>query len=563
MVVWNWLWSSALGLYLLCSLWFFLCSAIQLHLLWKSWMSRKNASKSAPPTVNTVSPSADQLPMVTIQVPVYNERYVIARLLDALGRLEYPKHLFEIQVLDDSTDDTAAIIASSTSILKEQGFMVSTLHRTERQGFKAGALQAGLPLCRGELIAIFDADFTPGKNFLHQMVRNFNDPVVGGVQGRWAHRNLHENWLTVIQSYLLDSHFTLEQQGRSAAGYYMNFNGTAGMWRKQCIIDSGGWNGEVLTEDLELSYRAQLRGWKFVYDESVAVPADLPADVEAFKAQQFRWAKGMAQASLCHLRSVLRMQINSAKKIHATFHLLSSVSFLAVLGNILLALPIVIGRHYSTIFSGYSELIFLTGLTLPMICMYYNAGTKMNLSRKDFWLHLPLFLVVYMALSAQNTIAVLQGWFGYKTPFVRTPKPDKNNIAYYETSSRLPVTTLFEMFVFVYSQKNHLLLDYILVGSMLILPSVLRLNKKARTIYGAEALLLLPYLMLTKQPLLPKSPIPIQAHAKIDPLNVAQLALQTLAKPIRTRRKELIFNIAFTAVAGLTVLLTRWEKGRS
>ncbi|RYY15277.1 MAG: glycosyltransferase [Chitinophagaceae bacterium] len=470
--MWYWFGVVVMALYLLCSLWFFVCSVLQLHLLWKS-RTIKQKSQSFN--------NEEQFPIVSIQVPVFNERYVIARLLESLGHLDYPKDRFEIQVLDDSTDDTSDIIRTSCENLSDKGIMVTILHRTDRKGYKAGALEEGLPSCQGAFIAIFDADFTPAPNFLKEMLGYFKDPKVGGVQGRWQHRNLHENWLTVIQSYLLDSHFSLEQKGRSAAGYFLNFNGTAGMWRKQCIVESGGWNGQVLTEDLELSYRAQLLGWKFLYNDAVAVPSDLPADVDAFKAQQFRWAKGMAQSSLCHLRAVLKMRISYGKKIHAMAHLLGSVSFLAVLGNILLALPLVIARHYSGTFSGQSELIVLTGITLPVICLYYSAGTKSNLSRRDFWLHLPVFLVVYMALSAQNSLAVVQAWLGHKTPFVRTPKPESINKGYTNNTSAWSGTMVVEIIVLLYLLgttivcivwEDYLLLSFLLMalaGSVMLL----------------------------------------------------------------------------------------------
>ncbi|RYF96037.1 MAG: hypothetical protein EOO02_22665 [Chitinophagaceae bacterium] len=254
----------------------------------------------------------------------------------------------------------------------------------------------------------------------------------------------------MIQTYLLDCHFSLEQQSRSNAGYFLNFNGTAGMWRKQCIMDVGGWNGSVLTEDLELSYRAQLNGWKFMYDQNVVVPADLPVDMEGFKTQQFRWAKGLAQSAKCHLMNVYKAKINFSKKLHAAFHLLSSISFLAVFGNFLFALPIIVARHQLPGFRTYSEIIAFTGITLPILITYYAAGTKGNLSRLQFWKHLPLFLVVYMGLSFQNTIAVLQGLTGISSPFVRTPKPGNNLVVYNEPAKRWSWINWFEFLSLIY-----------------------------------------------------------------------------------------------------------------
>jgi cellulose synthase/poly-beta-1,6-N-acetylglucosamine synthase-like glycosyltransferase len=396
-----------------CSAWFLMGSLAQLHLAWHA--KRKS-------TIPRRLLLPEQLPFVTIQAPVYNERYVIQRLLESLGKLDYPSHLFEIQVLDDSTDDTSAIVDEAVAKLQLSGISVQVIRRNRRQGYKAGALQHALQLCRGELIVIFDADFVPSPAFLANTVGHFADPKVGGVQGRWLHQNLEQNALTKIQAFLLDSHFRIEQEGRNAAGYFMNFNGTAGIWRKQCIIESGGWNGNVLTEDLELSYRAQLKGWRLVYDNDVAVPAELPAEPEAFKVQQFRWAKGMAQTAARHLGKVFQSSAPFQKKMHALFHLLGSLAFVAVMGNILLSIPIIIGRHYSAEFRAVSDLLLVTGLSLPLVCIYYYMGTSKTISTKMFLQYLPVFLVIYMALSVQNSIAVLQGLKGDISPFIRTPK---------------------------------------------------------------------------------------------------------------------------------------------
>lgn len=412
--MWFWVAIVCLAFYFFCCVWFLCGSALQLHLLWQA--------KKKPLAGKRRSPAFQILPTVTIQVPVYNERYVIARLLAALGRLNYPKTLYDIQVLDDSTDDTSRIISNAADTLIEQGVRINILRREDRSGYKAGALQAGLEHCGGELIAIFDADFEPASDFLERMTAYFTDPKVGGIQGRWTHHNLTENPLTVIQAFLLDSHFSLEQHGRAAAGYFVNFNGTAGVWRRQCILDSGGWNGDVLTEDLELSYRAQLKGWTFHYDNEITVPAELPADITAFKTQQFRWAKGMAQTASKHLKRVINLQIPAYKKLHAAFHLLSSISFLALMGNILMTAPILAARNYFPDFRQLSNVLLFTGITLPILCTYYYYGTLSTMPRKLFWKYLPLFLAVFMALSVQNSLAVIQGLFGHSSPFVRTPK---------------------------------------------------------------------------------------------------------------------------------------------
>lgn len=402
-----------LALYLLCSAWFLTGSLIQMHLLWHSRTKKAGVDSTR---------SSGILPFVSIQVPVYNERFVVNRLLEQLANLQYPRERFEIQILDDSTDDTCSIVDQGAAKLQAAGIAVSIQRRKDRRGYKAGALQEALGTCKGELIAIFDADFLPPSNFLVRMIRYFENAAIGGVQGRWLHENLEQNALTRIQAFLLDSHFQLEQKGRAAAGYFLNFNGTAGIWRKKCIVDSGGWNGDVLTEDLELSYRAQLHGWKFAYDNDITVPAELPSDFNAFKTQQFRWAKGMAQTASKHLMFVLQSNAKTGKKIHAFFHLLGSLSFIAVMGNIVLALPILFGRHYIPGYAHLTTLIFATAITLPMLCVYYYFGTTKTFDRKTFWSHLPLFLMIYMALSVQNSIAAAQGLAGHISPFIRTPK---------------------------------------------------------------------------------------------------------------------------------------------
>lgn len=426
--------------YLVCSLWLLAGVLTQIHLLIKS---RKKK-------LRTVQENVGGPQFVTIQVPVYNEKFVIAPLMKRLGEMDYPKHLFEIQVLDDSTDETAEIIDEEAGRLKDKGINISVIRRPSRKGFKAGALEHALPLCTGEMIAIFDADFRPFPDFLKRIVKHFNEATVGGVQGRWTHENLHESPMTTIQAFLLDTHFRLEQEGRSAAGYFMNFNGTAGVWRKQCIIDAGGWNGDVLTEDLELSYRAQLKGWQLRYDNEISVPAELPADINALKSQQFRWAKGMAQTARKHLATILRADVNRAKKWHAAFHLLGSLSFVAVLGNIVFTFPIIAARHYIPEFGEATNMLMLSGVTLPLMALYYYAGTSATFRAASFWKYFPLYLVVYMALSVQNSIGVLQGLAGKKSPFVRTPKTSGQVAASVYLKSKWTALNYFELVMIIY-----------------------------------------------------------------------------------------------------------------
>jgi cellulose synthase/poly-beta-1,6-N-acetylglucosamine synthase-like glycosyltransferase len=403
-------------IYVITSIWLMLNAIIQVHLLWHYKKKRRgNDSKGAIPAM---------LPFISIQVPVYNERYVISRLLRALSAFEYPKDKFEIQVLDDSDDETVELINQEAAKLGKAGFSISVLRRDDRSGFKAGALQAGLARCKGELIAIFDADFIPEPHFLRKLIPHFSNPTTGMVQARWGHLNREQNHLTRAQTLLLDTHFSIEQVGRSNAGYFTNFCGTAGIWRKQCILEAGGWDGTVLSEDLDLSYRAQLKGWKMVYDDSIEVPAELPSVMEAFKIQQFRWTKGMAQIFKKTMSTLLHTPMPLAKKIHGIFHLLGSFVFVCLLLNAILMLPLLVLRTLYPEFVTLTEYTIVNSLNLVTLTLFYYNGTRSTQKQEDssFWRSYPLFLVLYMGLAVQNSIAVLQGLFGSSSPFVRTPK---------------------------------------------------------------------------------------------------------------------------------------------
>jgi len=408
------------AIYVLTALWLFMNGLVQLHLLWH-YKRRKKLNRA-------YTEFTGELPFVTVQVPVYNEKYVIESLLDTLSRLDYPYERFEVQVLDDSTDETSEIIDRVAAELCQKGVTIKVLRRPDRKGFKAGALEYGLASCRDDLIAIFDADFRPAPHFLKSLVPYFNDPKVGLVQARWGHLNRDENFLTRIQTVLLDTHFSIEQSGRYSAGYFINFCGTAGIWRKQCIEDAGGWDGDVLSEDLDLSYRAQLKGWKLVYDQDILVPAELPSVIEAFKIQQFRWTKGMAQISKKNLKYIISSSVPLGKKIHGVFHLLSSFVFVCLFINALLTVPLLLYR------SLYPEFVELTKYTLfatfnlfALTMFYYNGAKSIDKPESvRFFSHYPLFLVVYMAMSVQNAFAVVQGLAGAKSAFVRTPKAASN-----------------------------------------------------------------------------------------------------------------------------------------
>jgi cellulose synthase/poly-beta-1,6-N-acetylglucosamine synthase-like glycosyltransferase len=412
------------GLYVLTALWLFVNALVQLHLLWHYKNKKKEIAFIHLPHT---------LPFVSIQVPVYNEKFVIERLLKTLARLDYPKEKWEIQVLDDSTDETSRLIDQQVQLLLQQHIQVQVLRRSNRKGFKAGALQYGLPFCKGDLIAIFDADFTPPPQFIKQLVPHFANEKVGLVQARWSHLNKEANDLTRIQSILLDTHFSVEQSGRAQAGYFINFCGTAGIWRKQCIVDAGGWDGDVLSEDLDLSYRAQLKGWQMVYNQQLEVPAELPAVLEAFKIQQFRWTKGMAQVSRKTIKELWQANLPFSKKMHGIFHLLSSFVFVCLFINALLTVPLLIYRSLYPAFITLTQFSLFTSINLVALTVFYYNGTKSTAHRGkvNFFSRYPLFLAVYMGLSVQNTVAVIQGLIGNRSAFIRTPKFNNQSTNHY------------------------------------------------------------------------------------------------------------------------------------
>ncbi|MFN4147692.1 MAG: cellulose synthase family protein, partial [Runella sp.] len=363
------------------------------------------------------------LPKVTVQLPIYNERYVVERLLESVAALDYPREHLEIQILDDSTDETTALIASRLPHLRQQGLEFQHLRRTNREGFKAGALAYGLPKAKGELIAIFDADFVPDPDFLRQTVPYFQNPTIGVVQTRWGHLNADYSLLTRMQAFGLDGHFVVEQGGRNAAGHFINFNGTAGVWRKTCIQEAGGWSADTLTEDLDLSYRAQIKGWQFVYLEEVETPAELPATMPALKSQQYRWMKGAAECARKNLRSVLKNNsLKVSTKIHAAFHLLNSGVFLAVLMMAFMSLPALWVTKEHREFGALLGIFRISQISVIVLVGFYITTHFRKKTFLDILWQLPIFLTVVMGLSLHNAVAVFEGYLGRKTPFVRTPK---------------------------------------------------------------------------------------------------------------------------------------------
>ena len=366
----------------------------------------------------------EQLPPVTIQLPLYNERYVVERLIDEVTKIEYPAGLLQIQVLDDSTDDTHPFAEALVERYRALGFPIEYHHRTNRHGFKAGALQAGLESATGELVAIFDADFVPPPDFLTRTVHFFADPKVGMVQTRWSYLNRDYNFLTEVEAMLLDGHFILEHGARSRAGYFFNFNGTAGILRRRAIEDAGGWQHDTLTEDSDLSYRAQLAGWRFVYLPGLDCPSELPVEMHGFQIQQSRWAKGLTQVAKKLLPTILKADLPKRVKFEAIMHLTPNISYPLMVVLSALMLPVMIVRFYM----GVAQMFFLD---LPLIiasfwslsAFYVVAQRELypkNWKRSVFLL--PMLMGVGVGLIVINTRAVLEALFGVQSGFVRTPK---------------------------------------------------------------------------------------------------------------------------------------------
>lgn len=370
-------------------------------------------------------------PLVTVQLPIYNELYVVERLIDNVCSFDYPKEKFQVQVLDDSSDETVEIIKLKVAEWKRKGINIVHLHRTNRVGYKAGALEEGLATATGEFIAIFDSDFLPRLDFLLQTVPYFIDQKVGMVQTRWEHLNRNYSILTKLQAFGLDAHFTIEQVGRNYNEGFINFNGTAGIWRKSCIIESGNWQPDTLTEDLDLSYRAQLKNWKFIYLEDIESPAELPPVMSALKTQQYRWTKGGAETAKKHLVNVVRSDKSLSIKWHGVMHLLNSAIFLSILSCAVFSVPLLYIKATFPEFKNLFLIASLFVLSFLILCtMYYVSSAKRYKNKISALFNVlitfPVFLSVSMGLSLHNGIAVLEGYLGRKTPFIRTPKFNLN-----------------------------------------------------------------------------------------------------------------------------------------
>jgi len=395
-----------------------LLAAYGLHRAWMVWLYFRHRADTPAP-----AGTLDPLPRVTVQLPIFNEVYVAERLIEAVAAMDYPRDRLEIQILDDSTDETRAIAGRVADRLRAAGFDITHRTRAHRAGFKAGALQAGLESSRGEYLAIFDADFVPGARFLRDALPHFADPRVGMVQARWEHLNREFSRLTRVQSIFLDGHFVVEHTARHRSGRFFNFNGTAGVWRRRCLEDAGGWQSDTLTEDLDASYRAQLRGWKFVYLKDLVVPGELPVDMNGFKTQQHRWTQGSIQTGRKLLPAIVRSSFPKRIKLEALVHLTNNFSHLLVVLLALLILPAIVIRERI----GWQKVAALDfplffGATFSFIAFYLLSQIEIGKEWRPTLRSMPSLMSIGIGLSLNNAHAVLEGIFGRAGDFSRTPK---------------------------------------------------------------------------------------------------------------------------------------------
>ncbi|HZP05186.1 MAG TPA: cellulose synthase family protein [Terracidiphilus sp.] len=410
----------------------------------------------------------DDLPLVTVQLPIFNEQFVIDRLIEAVCALEYPREKLEIQLLDDSTDETQEVAAGIVERYAALGHPIVYIHRTNRYGFKAGALDAGLKIAKGEFVAIFDADFVPPPDWLMKVIHHFAEPEIGMVQTRWTHLNRDYSLLTQIEAILLDGHFVLEHGARARSGEYFNFNGTAGMWRRQAIVDGGGWQHDTLTEDTDLSYRSQMANWKFKYLPEIECPSELPIEMTAFKTQQARWAKGLIQTSIKVLPMVFRSNASRRNKIESVYHLTANMSYPLMVIMSALLIPAMICRFYQ----GWFQMLLIdvplfTASSLSIAVFYVMSQRELypKTWKRTFY-YLPFLMALGIGLTVTNTKAVMEALFGIKSAFVRTPKyrvaqkGQKSQAAKYRKRLKLaPWIELFLGFYFLvailYTFSNH------------------------------------------------------------------------------------------------------------
>ncbi|MEW6599477.1 MAG: cellulose synthase family protein [Nitrospirota bacterium] len=365
----------------------------------------------------------DKLPRVTVQLPVYNEMYVVRRLIAASCDIDYPKELLDIQVLDDSTDETKEITRKCVEEFREKGFDITCIYRDNREGFKGGALQNGLKYAKGDFVVVFDADFVPQSDILKKTIHFFADKSVGMVQTRWTYLNRGYSFITKIQAIMLDGHFVIEHTARNWSGRFFNFNGTAGVWRKEAITSAGGWQNDTLTEDLDLSYRSQLKGWKFIFLKDELTPSEIPVEINGFKSQQHRWAKGSIQTAKKMLPSILKSDLPLKVKVEAFFHLTNNISYLLMLVLSVLIYPSMVARinigWFRMLVADVPFLLFATvGISFFYICSQREAYKDW----KSRIVYLPMLMSLGIGLSVNNSKAVLGAIFNKKTEFKRTPK---------------------------------------------------------------------------------------------------------------------------------------------
>lgn len=400
----------------------FFYSVLQFNLA-ITYAKNKKKSKSQEPGFNS-----ETAPEVTVQLPMFNEMYVADRIIDACAAFDYPKDKLQIQVLDDSTDETKDLIAKKVAEVAATGVNIQHIHRVDRTGYKAGALDAAMDRVEGDFIAIFDADFIPDADFLKKTMPYFQDEHIGVVQTRWGHLNKDYSLLTELQAFGLNGHFAIEQGGRNSAGHFINFNGTGGIWRKKCIEDAGGWEHDTLTEDLDLSYRAQMKGWKFQYLEDVISPAELPITMSALKSQQHRWMKGGVECFKKMWKRLLTTKgVKFADRVHGISHLFNSSVFLFILAVAILSLVVL---HVKDSFSDLNYIlrfmsIFIISTLFLMVYYWFSFRDRKENGKKSFFQFVGrffTFLIMSMGMSINNTVAVIEGYMGIKSSFVRTPK---------------------------------------------------------------------------------------------------------------------------------------------
>ena len=454
-----------LFLYAFCLFLIFYYSVVQVSLAAAYVRSRKKRALEIAPLFDVTN-----APRVTVQLPMYNEMYVAERIIDTTAELNYPRDKFQIQVLDDSTDETKEIIANKVKELAAKGIDIIHIHRTDRTGYKAGALDSAMDKVSGEFIAIFDADFVPDSDFLLKTIPYFQDEKIGVVQTRWGHLNKTYSMLTELQAFGLNGHFAIEQGGRNANGHYINFNGTAGIWRKSCIADAGGWEHDTITEDLDLSYRAQMKGWQFKYLEDVISPAELPITMSALKSQQHRWMKGGAEVFMKMWKRLVKdPNVRFTDKVHGLAHLFNSTVFVFILCLSVLSLFVL---HIKDSFSDLNFVIqfgsfFIISTIFLAYYYWFSYRDKKGKTVSDivrFTARFFQFLTVSMALSLSNAVAVIEGYLGIKSSFVRTPKFNVSKKAEFQGNKydkkSLSITNIMEgilMVVFGFTAINRAL----------------------------------------------------------------------------------------------------------